>query len=1273
MPSSKKSKVRLIPDRTTSPFEITGEHVASLEQHALLRRLLNVEAHANNLPRDGIHVSSNVNAPDGGEDGRINWEGGPDRTPWLPSRLCQFQLKRGPIRLDAARREVVTRGKVKPMVRSALEDGGHYRLLCAHPYVQERIQEYEAAIRSALRGAGLAIDDRQVSFRDANQIASWVNCHPSVATWVKEQTQPVGPFRSWGNWAGRAENIRSPWVDDQRFPGLCARLRQMAEPREFLRLIGLSGIGKSRLVLEALRPSDGDEAGDYSLSDLVMYAVESEMGARPIKEVVHRLADSGAQAIVVVDRCDPGTRHILESMVLHESSRLSLITIDNDILAGPLDDKTMKIDEAPFSVVEEIVRKAVPSIRFEERRRIAYFSGGFPGLAVGIGQAWSDGSSILQATDKELVDAFILGHSPRERDLLLKSAALLAAFGPASVEPSSEGQLIEIASHGRHISDEDLCAVISDLVDRDIAQRRGRFVVLRPRPIAMKLAERQWKEWSKGKWVEVLSGGTSPALKRGAARQLALLNTSAIADEVVRYTCRPGGLFDSLNGLCKDGHAEVLSSLSEIDPQVVVAQIRRCLGMAEDLSQVPAEARYHLIHAVEKIAFHADTFEDGARLLLHLARAWSGTEGNHVAGKFKALFSPIMGNTAADGDARLAILEEAAHTDSPIQRGIVVGALLASLADRPIWHMAGAEAQGTRPALNLWQPTSKEEEAQYINGCVDLLVEFAMQQDELGSAAFAGLGEAFYPLILEGYIDTVEDVVKKVPTGIVGWPEAMESLGKVLTYCTEHTGPKTAERVRRLVDVLHSEDLHAKVRFLVTEMPFEYPFDQTLDYETRIQRQIDTVNELAVDLLKEPKTLNESLPQLSRGKQQMADVLGAAVAKTTKSPLDWLEPITRAFLETSEGERNSNLLSGFLIALADDYLWAVDQFKERAADSRELAPVLPLICSGIGIAERDIRLIVQALRDELLSPGRLHVWRSGGALAQIPSWVVAPLLDAMLDHSAEGFAEAIELLLAYVQDNPEAFDELRPQVLTLVENVNRWQPALRWGEHCEYSFERIMNRMLGKGRQSEDATAVAAALAEALINAPMSSERFLLRRVVPSLLSNFADVTWPHIGQAIVSDPGRALALKHRLGAPRSIGQGDKPMLLSLPEPVLLDWCRAHSDHAPAFVAEIVPLLTPPLANSDQQSLHPIVATLLDEFGERTDVQRAVELSMSPSNWLGSLATYYAPYREPMIQLTDHAKPGVRRWARSVVRKLDDAIEKARRQEEELKARHGIW
>ena len=196
---AKPSAISTLSGGTVSPMEsedtrlleVTGRHIAALGPRKLVlltRRLLDGEAFSGDLPMDGIHVAANITAADGGEDARIEWQGGPERTKFLPNRISQFQLKAGPIGPAEAGADVLTPvGEVKAMVRDALTQGGCYIMSCAHSYENKLIKTRAESIRKALAKAGFAIRPDQVQFRDADQIASWVNSLPPVAAWVLDR------------------------------------------------------------------------------------------------------------------------------------------------------------------------------------------------------------------------------------------------------------------------------------------------------------------------------------------------------------------------------------------------------------------------------------------------------------------------------------------------------------------------------------------------------------------------------------------------------------------------------------------------------------------------------------------------------------------------------------------------------------------------------------------------------------------------------------------------------------------------------------------------------------------------------------------------------------------------------------------------------------------------------------------------------------------------------------------------------------------------------
>ena len=438
-------------------------------------------------------------------------------------------------------------------------------------------------------------------------------------------------------------------------------------PQRVLRVVGLSGIGKSRLVIEGLGPGNGDCA----VSDVVLYANEEDTHKKDIRHVVETLAANGTHALVVVNRCNPETHRALVGQVSRSISRLSLVTLDDEIPTTVLDETTVKVEPAPDAVVEAIVDRTVPNLQPEERRLLVHFSKGFPRIAIDVANAWRSERPIAHAAADDIVDAFVLGRLPHDREVARKSAMLVAAFGAIAVEPE-QGQLEKVASFRHDLTADDLRIGVDRLVGRGSVRRRGRLRVVEPRPIAMRLAERQWRAWDEQQWERALTG--DHRLGVSAARVLAHLNTTPVAEQVVRHVCRRGGPFDGMKELRGPGRAEMLGTLAAVAPAVVLKVLERALNEESDLCRIDS-VRGHIVWALEQIAFHAATFEPAAELLLRLAATETENFANNATGIFVGLFRTYLGNTEADGDARLALFDSLWDTADAIRRAILVEAL----------------------------------------------------------------------------------------------------------------------------------------------------------------------------------------------------------------------------------------------------------------------------------------------------------------------------------------------------------------------------------------------------------------------------------------------------------------------------------------------------------------------------------------------------------------------------------------------------------------------
>ena len=289
---------------------------------------------------------------------------------------------------------------------------------------------------------------------------------------------------------------------------------------------------------------------------------------------------------------------------------------------------------------------------------------------------------------------------------------------------------------------------------------------------------------------------------------------------------------------------------------------------------------------------------------------------------------------------------------------LVVEALIGACDMHSHSRFVGAETHGSRPALEPWQPKLWKDVGDYVIACTDMLVLLAKRDDGVGSLARSRMAHNFRTLVSSGLIDNVERWVRDVMSVHQYWPEALNSLGDVLRSNSEGLAPDVEDRLRALIAELNPESIEDRVRFLVTEMPWDYPIDEKLEFAERGRRQVAAVEELTQQLLLQPDTLTALLPSMSKGSQRMATTVGMAIAKFASTPGGWAVPIVKAMGEIPADQRNFGLLAGYFSELASREPEIVAGFKQQATRSVDFSPALPLICAHVGITESDIQLAV---------------------------------------------------------------------------------------------------------------------------------------------------------------------------------------------------------------------------------------------------------------------------------------------------------------------------
>ncbi|HAC16525.1 MAG TPA: hypothetical protein DCE78_11365, partial [Bacteroidetes bacterium] len=406
----------------------------------LLKILLYSEAQLFKIPAACIHVPLQETIPDGGEDARIRWNTPqPEKTNWIPSHFTIFQSKAMDMGIKQCKKEFFQKktSKLKPSIEEVLDANGAYILFFNRPCVPNSQKPRIAKMREAVEEAGkLYAKSANIQIYDSNKIATWTNSHLSAITAVKNWLGKVilpGAI-TWQNWNDSNLN-QNPYFSDEINEGILQQLRSYFNERHAIaRLVGLSGIGKSRLALETFRrPEKTNEQPDQeTISRSVIY-----INAATSSEIPNAIVQWGNQqisGIIIVDNCDLQLHDLLKLEIRHKSRNLSLLTIDNnpenENSNSDPNELFKKIEPVSDDVIKKITQHFYPSFNPEEISRVVEFSQGFPRIAMLIGEANLRGkSSIARLDDPALVRKLTRLADENEATRVISSCSLFSHFG----------------------------------------------------------------------------------------------------------------------------------------------------------------------------------------------------------------------------------------------------------------------------------------------------------------------------------------------------------------------------------------------------------------------------------------------------------------------------------------------------------------------------------------------------------------------------------------------------------------------------------------------------------------------------------------------------------------------------------------------------------------------------------------------------------------------------------------------------------------------------
>lgn len=1247
-------------------FEVTGSDVAALtdvDLRTLVARLALAEMRGVGLPKSSVTAGGSQTAPDGGLDVRVSVPGSMVSPDFVPRAETGFQVKKPDMGAAAIAKEMKPKGQLRPIFQELADRDGAYIIVSAQGSVTDTpLQDRKNAMRDTLAelkdGARIHVD-----FYDRDRMAIWINGFPGVAAWVMGRLgRRLSGWSAIGEWVG----TRAGEIDDYLSGGATciidertkerealtllegiARIRQsLSEAGTCVRLIGLSGVGKTRLVQALFEDGVGIDALDPGIAIYTDYSDNIDPTAR---DMARQLVGAGERAVLVVDNCNPATHGELAKICHVENSKVSLLTVEYDVRDDePEHTEVFRLQSVSPEIVDNWIAKHFPAISQLDREKIAEFSDGNFRVARALADTLGKGETLGQLKSRDLFTRIFDQRAGTTADLLQAAEDLSLVYSYDGEDTSSGSELGRIAAI-RGTAPQQLFRATAELKGRGIVQIRGRWRALLPHAIANPLAARALERISASDF-DVFYHTLGSRMKRSLTRRLGYLHDSPAAQMTIKRWLDVGGPLDDLTELGEDGVA-ILRNLAPVAPKGVLSKIRKVSTgpCADKFLDATTSNRTSLIGLVKALAFEPEMFDDAAWTLVQFLCAEPNDKTyNSARNAFKELFHLYLSGTGALIDQRIALTRRLvnSHHEGEHRCGMLA---LEGLLEANYFVSHHSFDFGARPRNYGWQPQTYEDVRRWYTKAIELAVE--LKNDPDTSKIFAQSIRFLW--WSSASLDALEAASMAFADG-GAWIDGWLNFRGALRFGGKAMPEDCRKQLERIIDCIKPVDLADRTRALVLQHSHD-SYD-IVDGEEHgndgesVHRAYLRAFEAAVDVGKavavSPPDLNILLPEiLSTRKATRAFQFGRGLAQGSFDLNEtWLALIAH-YRVIPPDKRSPVTMGGFLSdAHIRDADFTTPVLEDLTRDS-DLASLLPYLQAHVAMDKVGIARLRAAIARSLLSSGDFRSIEN----VFIDSAPPADLKDLLLDIASlpGGVPITIEMLHMYIFGRGKPDDQIAPELIDAGRDLLTQLSLEKAGAH-DYSVGLIIQRCL-TGPEGEGA-------ARHLcwnIRSRFEACKVSMHDVKHLLEGLFSVQPTVALDELLIAEHTIPLSTM------RAIRFGNSFPVDKIPENILTDWADQDAEFRYKLLSQEVGIFNG--KDEGALSISPIYLSLLTKAPDKSQFLGNYRAHFYPrSSWSGSLADILIRRRDILRQLASHPDGAVQQWAAAMEAPVAEWIETER-------------
>lgn len=815
-------------------FFVTPEQVKRLKPEdfvALLGRLLYAEASKAEVPMSGISVPLQITIADGGEDGRFDcqWTGGRDFTSFLPNRFCIFQAKATKMGAAKWKAEAFTKAskrravpELNAAVQSAINNNATYIGFSKEDLGGIKIADVIKKIREGIVQTGTIAPSLQIDIYDTNKIAEWVRLHPSVALWLIEKidgAKLVG-YMSVEGWASRSQFGTTKYVDEsgERFTVLSGGnigssnslsaqdtaeriFDHLSAPRRSFRLLGHSGLGKTRYVTEIFKDAAGTLPTILNAS-AVFCDYREVQGS--LLENANWYANQKTSTVLIVDECPAAVAQQLHNIASHAESLLRVLTINlDDVPIETTGFMCMKALPGADRMIDEILSQFIKGTTSDKIAYLRRFCAGFPKIAVILGTNYQPGDLVL-TTAPEVIGRILAGAGISDREAI-RAMEGLALFDALPADGRAYDEFDRVAADLCDMSGNRMYEHLIVAAAHDLVGERDRKLFVQLDPVADHLAQERLRFLRPTTIVRFIRKATS-ATVLSMARRWGNLPRSGTAQKVVTDILRDEQ-FASWQFM--DGYegSQLIAAFVDFWPERLSQHLLYTISNAADEISAESSGRRTLVYALTKLLFPKSTFLDASAALLILAAAENGNDQGVATKAFGQVFQSFLSGTEVPPDGRWVVIEDAVQTKDPAKIGVAIAALGRALSTSYLGRPGGTEQLGNRPPLKDWKPDTWGDVWAFQTTALEFLMRIWRENQTMRARIEQAIGSNLRNLMIPSMIESITGIVKAVTESGAVWTVGYKKIGDWLYYDSSAADSVFVSDVKALQERLFPEDI----------------------------------------------------------------------------------------------------------------------------------------------------------------------------------------------------------------------------------------------------------------------------------------------------------------------------------------------------------------------------------------------------------------------------------------------------------------------------------